>query len=92
MSGFPVFQFTNSASARVLLVVEPCSNEYWVEAGATVQLQVDESKAQCVLDFEYLPGGMVVYAPDNRRIDVYQNGLRLAKGKRSRTMAKKLAN
>ena len=92
MSGLPVFHFTNSAPSRVLLVVEPSSSEYWIEAGATVQLQVDESKAQCVLDFEYLPGGIVIYAPDNGRVDVYQNGLRLAKGKRSRTMAKKLIN
>lgn len=84
------FNFINSTSRRILLVVEPKSSEYWIKHGVSVRLLITDPAMLPSLDVEYLPGGIVIYARESSCIEVYQNGIRLAQGNRSRRMEVKL--
>jgi hypothetical protein len=83
-------QLINSTPTKMLLVLEPRSSEFWIKSGSTVKLRVTGATSGQPLDVEYLVGGLVVYANDGGKVEVYQDGLRLAQDNRSRRMARNL--
>lgn len=50
-------RFINSGSARLLLVVEPASSEFWIDRGASVKVVMEAPIGSASLEIEYLPGG-----------------------------------
>lgn len=83
-------RFINSGSARLLLVVEPASSEFWIDRGASVKVVMEAPIGSASLEIEYLPGGMVIYLPAPSAIQVFQNDRRLVQGKHTRHMDRKL--
>lgn len=81
------FHFTNGVAARLLIVVEPDSSEYWIERGASVRILVEGDTA---LGIEYLPGGMVVYAGGGSQVQLFKDGRRLPQGRKTRHMDTRL--
>ena len=90
MSTTQEFQFVNSSSSKILLVLEPGSSEFWIKKGASIRLLVIGSISARPLDVEYLSGGLVIYNSGNEKIEVYENSNLLAQGSQTRRMAKKL--
>lgn len=84
------FQFINGAATRLLLVIEPNSSEFWIQSRASVRILVKGDVDLPPLEIEYLPGGMVVYVPEESDVQVLQNGRRLSHGKQTRHMSTKL--
>lgn len=83
-------RFINGGPDRLLLVIEPASSEFRIDCGASVRLLVAGGVGGGSMEIEYLPGGMVIYLSADAAIQVFQNGRRLAQGKRTRHMEARL--
>lgn len=83
-------KFINGGAARLLLVVEPASSEFWIDSRASVKVLVEAPAESASVEIEYLAGGIVMYLPEHSAVQVFQNGRRLAQGKRTRHMDTKL--
>jgi hypothetical protein len=90
MSNEQEFQFINGATARLLLVVEPNSSEFWIDSRASVRVLIKGGTTPVTLEIEYLPGGMVVYASEDSLVQILQNGRLLSHRKQTRHMGAKL--
>jgi hypothetical protein len=62
--------FINSASSRILLVMEPKSSEFWIKRGASVRVVIKDSGLLPEVQFEYLLGGLVIYLHKDSSVDV----------------------
>lgn len=90
MNNSQEFQFINGAPKRLLLIIEPTSSEFWIESHATVKILLECADVPATFEVEFLAGGMVFYASEGSRIQVFKNGNQLTQGKCSRRMTSRL--
>lgn len=77
MSTAQILTYTNRTRDRVLLILEPWAEQYWIEPGGRVDIKVSGGKQGYNIELEETANGIVVYGWEGCVAAVFCNGTEL---------------
>jgi hypothetical protein len=69
--------YINRTPAKALIVLEPWAEEYWIEPGVGVDIEVRNGTADHHLEVEHTTHGLTIYGWEGSVISIFRDGKEL---------------
>jgi hypothetical protein len=70
--------YTNRTPGRLLLILEPWAEEYWIDPGQQVNIEVRNGTPGHYLELEHTSEGLTVYGWEGTVVSILRDGKELA--------------
>lgn len=64
----------NGKATRMLLIIEPWAEEYWIEPGVSVDVVGRGGSSEGGFEVEFVEAGMIVYGWEDSVVSVFHEG------------------
>ena len=71
-------RYTNRTQHRLLFILEPWAEEYWIEPGEHVDIEVRNGTPGHYLEFERTGEWLILYSTEGSVISILRDGKKLA--------------
>jgi hypothetical protein len=77
MSVSQTFTYANRTERRLLLILEPWVEEYWIEPDDLIKIEAHGGTLRGHFELEHTDDGLIVYGWEGTTISVFQDGIEL---------------